>query len=319
MLVGADEGRHRVRALELVRCPVVERRRRHDRMTEVVGAHVSQVVAAELLGALRVVRVRQEGVIVGDAQAPLADAHLAHRLAARVALRGHTAPAQFAGVVVERQHLVTRGHLLDRLDAAGRCDRRPLSEAPDVAVDPFHVALGLDPRPLGDEVVDVRTPVLDRRVRHPRARLDDDLDDGRVQRVARVHRRRAALDVVHLRALVGDDQRALELPGVLGVDAEVRLQRHLDVHARRHVDEAPARPDTGVQRGELVVARRDHGAEVLRCTRSGYSRSAVSMSEKRIPCFASSSRLRWYTTSLSYWAVTPARYWRSASGMPSFS
>ena len=54
-------------------------------------------------------------------------------------------------------------------------------------------------------------------------------------------------------------------------------------------------------------------------TMSGYSRSAVSMSQNRIPCVASSSRLRWKTTSDSYCAVTPARYWRSASGMPSFS
>ena len=29
-----------------------------------------------------------------------------------------------------------------------------------------------------------------------------------------------------------------------------------------------------------------------------------------------SARLRWNTTSLSYWAVTPDRYLRSASGMP---
>ncbi len=54
-------------------------------------------------------------------------------------------------------------------------------------------------------------------------------------------------------------------------------------------------------------------------TRSGYSRSAVSMSQKRMPRCSRSSRLRWYTTSDSYWAVTPARYLRSASGMPSFS
>jgi len=54
-------------------------------------------------------------------------------------------------------------------------------------------------------------------------------------------------------------------------------------------------------------------------TRSGYSRNAVSMSQKRIPCFSKSSRLRWKTTSLSYCAVTPAKYFRSASGMPSFS
>ncbi len=51
-------------------------------------------------------------------------------------------------------------------------------------------------------------------------------------------------------------------------------------------------------------------------TRSGYSRTAVSMSQKSTPWAARSSRLRWKTTSLSYWAVTPARYLRSASGMP---
>ena len=54
-------------------------------------------------------------------------------------------------------------------------------------------------------------------------------------------------------------------------------------------------------------------------TRSGYSRSAVSMSQNKMPCASRSSRLRWKTTSDSYCAVTPARYLRSASGMPSFS
>ena len=33
-------------------------------------------------------------------------------------------------------------------------------------------------------------------------------------------------------------------------------------------------------------------------TRSGYSRSAVSMSQNKMPCFSRSSRLRWKTTSL---------------------
>ena len=54
-------------------------------------------------------------------------------------------------------------------------------------------------------------------------------------------------------------------------------------------------------------------------TRSGCSRSAVSMSQKMTPLASRSARLRWKTTSDSYWAVTPARYLRSASGMPSFS
>ena len=54
-------------------------------------------------------------------------------------------------------------------------------------------------------------------------------------------------------------------------------------------------------------------------TISGYSRRAVSMSQNSTPRASRSARLRWYTTSDSYWAVTPARYLRSASGMPSRS
>ena len=52
-------------------------------------------------------------------------------------------------------------------------------------------------------------------------------------------------------------------PGVLLVDAEVRLQRHVDVLTGRHVDEAAATPHRRVERGELVVAGRDDRAEVL--------------------------------------------------------
>ena len=86
---------------------------------------------------------------------------------------------------------------------------------------------------------------------------------ARVQRVGGVDRRGAALDVVHVGVLVDDDQRPLELAHVLGVDPEVGLQRDVDVHALRHVDERAARPHRGVERGELVVADRDDGAEVL--------------------------------------------------------
>ena len=79
----------------------------------------------------------------------------------------------------------------------------------------------------------------------------------------RVRRRGAALDVVHVGALVGDDDRPLELAHVLRVDAEVGLQRHLDLDARRDVDERAARPHGAVERGELVVVRRDERADVL--------------------------------------------------------
>ena len=133
----------------------------------------------------------------------------------------------------------------------------------DVAVDPLHMALRFDPGPLRDQVEDVVGPVLDGRVGDPGRRLDDDLHDGGVQRIAGVDRRRAALDVVDLGALVRDDQRALELAHVLGVDPEIGLQRHLDLDAGGDIDERPTRPDRRVEGGELVVIRRDDLAEVL--------------------------------------------------------
>ena len=84
-----------------------------------------------------------------------------------------------------------------------------------------------------------------------------------MQALGGVHRRRAALDVVHRSALVDDDQRPLELPHALRVDAEVGLQREVDLHPGRNVDKRPTRPDGRVQRGEFIVVRRDDFAEVL--------------------------------------------------------
>ena len=114
---------------------------------------------------------------------------------------------------------------------------------------------------LGDEVEDVAAPVLDGDVLDLRALEGDQLDDGGVQRGGLEFRRGAAFHVHHLGAFVGDDERALELAEVLRVDAEVGLQRLLQLHALRDVDERAAGKHRAVERGELVVAGRDHLAE----------------------------------------------------------
>ena len=132
-----------------------------------------------------------------------------------------------------------------------------------VAVDPLHRRALLGDGALGDQVVDVGGPVLDGRVADLGAGLGDDLDHRRVQRVGGVDGSGAALDVVHVRALLGDDQGALELAHVLGVDPEVGLEGHLDLDARGHVDERAAGPDGRVEGRELVVVGRDHGGPVL--------------------------------------------------------
>ena len=262
VLVAAVEHGGRLGEFQLVGLAVVEARDRHDGLLQAVGSHVRQAVPAQLLRTRLVVSVGIERVVAGHPQPPRPHPNVAHRLLSGVALGRYPAPAQRAGGLVVRQHLVAGHHQLDGLGPAGCGHPRPLGQAADVAVDPLHVALGLHPGPLGDQVVDVVGPVLDGGVRHPGRAAHHDLHHRGVQRVGGVGGRRAALDVVDLGALVGDDQGALELAHVLGVDPEVGLQGRLHLHARRHVDERPARPHRGVECRELVVVGRDDRPEV---------------------------------------------------------
>jgi hypothetical protein len=75
---------------------------------------------------------------------------------------------------------------------------------------------------LGDEVVDAALalgvagiPVLDGRVFHLGIFVGENFDHRGVQLVLVAHRRGAAFEIGDVAALVGDDQGALELAGVL--------------------------------------------------------------------------------------------------------
>src|SRR5512146_2704722 len=118
-------------------------------------------------------------------------------------------------------------------------------------------------RALGDQVVDVLRPVLDGGVAYARILMNDDLDDGAMQAVRRIGGRRTALDIMYVAVFIGDDERSLKLPHVAGVDAEICLKRNLDAHALRDVDKATTAPDGAVERGKLVVVRRDDRREIL--------------------------------------------------------
>ena len=148
---------------------------------------------------------------------------------------------------------------------------------------------------LGDEIVDAapalgvaRIPVLHRGVLDLGIVEGDQLDDRGVELVLVALRRRAAFEIRDVGALVGDDQRALELAGVLLVDAEIGRQLHRAAHARRDVDERAVGEDRRVQRGEEVVRDRHDRAEIL-AHRSGYSRMASEIGMKITPAFSSSS------------------------------
>ena len=166
----------------------------------------------------------------------------------------------------------------DRIELAAR-----VVAAQDAArILPGDGRAGLDLRPgdlgvaaaavaaLGHEVIDAAlavlvagVPVLHGRILDLGVVERDQLDHGGVQLVLVAHRRRAALEVGHIGALVRDDQRALELAGLLLVDAEVGRQLHRAAHALRHVDERAVGEHRRVERGVEVVALRHDRAEVL--------------------------------------------------------
>src|SRR3546814_18464338 len=85
-------------------------------------------------------------------------------------------------------------------------------------------------------------------------RSRDQLDHRGVKLVLVALRRRAALQVGDVGALVGDDEGALELPGVLRIDAEVGAEFHRAAHTLGDVSEGAVGEHRRVQAGILVVA-----------------------------------------------------------------
>ena len=133
--------------------------------------------------------------------------------------------------------------------------------AADVAVDPFHFRILMGDAAFGDEIEHVVGPILDGDVLDLGALHGHQFHDRTVEGAGGELRRGAAFHVHHFRAFIHDDEGALELAKVFGVDAEVGLQRVFHLHALRHVDEGPAGKDCAVEGGELVVAGGDDFAE----------------------------------------------------------
>src|SRR5215831_17235920 len=71
------------------------------------------------------------------------------------------------------------------------------------------------------------------------------------------------LDIVDIRARLGNDQGALELTHVLCINTEVGLQGNLDMHALWYVYEAATAPHRAVERCEFIVGWWNNGTEVF--------------------------------------------------------
>ena len=148
--------------------------------------------------------------------------------------------------------LLPAGRHGDRVELADRIVA--LQDAAGVLPSDRRAGLDLGPRylgagpaagaALGDEVVDAalavgvaRVPVLHGGVLDLGVFEGHQLDHGGVQLVLVAHRRGAALEVRDVGALVGDDEGALELSGVGGVDAEIGGELHRAAHALGNVAE----------------------------------------------------------------------------------
>ena len=66
-----------------------------------------------------------------------------------------------------------------------------------------------------------------------------------------------------VRIVLYDDQCVLKLPGPLGVEPEIRLERNLQMHALRDIHKRAARPDCTVQGCKLMICRRNQLHEMI--------------------------------------------------------
>jgi len=58
---------------------------------------------------------------------------------------------------------------------------------------------------------------------------------------------------MHLRALIGNNQRTLELPNVRHIQAEVSLQGQINLYALGDINKGSARPHSTIERGKFVI------------------------------------------------------------------
>ena len=75
--------------------------------------------------------------------------------------------------------------------------------------------------------------------------------------------RRAAFEIADIGAFVRDDERALELPGLRRVDAEIGGKLHRAAHAFRHIDERSVGKHRRIERREEIVGDGNHGAQIF--------------------------------------------------------
>ena len=68
---------------------------------------------------------------------------------------------------------------------------------------------------------------------------------------------------MHVSVFIHNDEGAFKLPHVFRVDAEVRLERDVNVNTFGNINERSTRPHRCVKGGEFIVAGGNDGAKIL--------------------------------------------------------
>src|ERR1044071_3823719 len=131
----------------------------------------------------------------------------------------------------------------------------------DVAVDPFHFGVFMRDPALRHEVENVGAPILHRDVLKLCPFERDQLHYRTVQGSGVELRSGATFHVSQLRTFVANNESALELAEVRGVNSKVGLKWVLYLHSRWNVDEGTTAEDRRVKRAEFVIPNWDHFAE----------------------------------------------------------
>ena len=123
---------------------------------------------------------------------------------------------------------------------------------------------------LGHEVIDTTlailiagVPILHGRILNLRIAQYHNLNHRSVELVLVTARSGTTLQIAHIRALVGHNQRTLELTRTRRIDAEIGRELHWATHTLRDVAERAIRKDCRIECRVEVVGIRHHRAQIL--------------------------------------------------------
>ncbi len=145
-------------------------------------------------------------------------------------------------------------------DGRSRLHLRPT----DLRITPFAYST------FGDEIVDAafpvfitRIPVLNSRILHLRILKRHDFYNCSMELIFIPLRRRAPFHVAHVGAFFGDDQGALELSCIGGIDPEIGGKLHGTTHPLGNITERSVAEYRRVKGGKVVVGIGHHRSHIL--------------------------------------------------------